>query len=233
MVRARLCRRFFCGKTSGRVRRCGVGKDNASCGWLHLIRGASRPTLSASSKSHTPCRSSARFGRRLHLRFIPHRGRLIPPPSRGRLFAVDYPNGFPLRGSSAERVTPNPLVSPQRNGVPPRAQPHKLSAGPDGYAVWAREARRKRERRPPGRACSQPWNPLSFSISLPNQPNQRLVFGWVLGRGFCLKSRLPNVSPIYFTSKAYTPTHSLPQLSSKRTSTRFAPSGSTTRISAS
>ena len=212
---------FSAEKTSGRVRRCGAGKDNASCGWLHLIRGASRPTLSASSKSHTPCRSSARFGRRLHLRFIPHQGRLIPPPSRGRLFAVDYPNGFPLRGSSAERVTPNPLVSPQRNGVPPRAQPHKLSA------------RRKRERRPPGRACSQPWNPLSFSIILPNQPNQRLVFGWVLGRDFYLKSRLPNVSPIYFTSNAYTPTRSLPQLSSKRTSTRFAPPGSATRISAS
>ena len=59
----------------------------------------------------------------------------------------------------------------------------------------AREARRKRERRSSGRACSNPRNSLSFSISLPKQTNQKLPFGWVLGRGFGLQSRLPNVSP--------------------------------------
>ena len=80
--------------------------------------------------------------------------------------------GTPLRRRNSEV----PLVSPQRNGDPPRALLHKKSAGPDGCAVRAREARRKRERRPSGRACSHPWNPLSFSISLPKQVTPKTAF---------------------------------------------------------
>ena len=59
---------------------------------------------------------------------------------------------------------------------PPRALPDPSAAGPDGCAVRARKARRKRERRPSGRACSHPWNPLSFSISLPKQVNPKTAF---------------------------------------------------------
>ncbi len=100
--------------------------------------------------------------------------------------------GFALRRGMGNAACgsrpPVPLVSPQRNGGPPRALPHIIVAGPDGTAVRARAARRKRERRPPGRACSQPWNPLSFSISLPNQPNQRLAFGESSRGSFGLQS---------------------------------------------
>ena len=68
----------------------------------------------------------------------------------------------------------------------PRGRNHTSSrqartAAPSG----AREVRRKRERRPSERACSHPWTPLSlFLLACRNKPTKRLVFGWVLGRGF-------------------------------------------------
>ncbi len=56
--------------------------------------------------------------------------------------------GFALRrgrGNAVAAATPHPLVSPQRNGGPPRTQPLKLAAGPDGCAVRsARSAQKKR-----------------------------------------------------------------------------------------
>ena len=106
------------------------------------------------------------FGRQLPLKGKPF-GELRPGkslPLEGKVLSV----AKRMRCSAPQSALPsNPLVSPQRNGGPPRALPHKKSAGPDGCAVRAREARRKRERRPSDRACSHPWNPLSFSISLP------------------------------------------------------------------
>ena len=115
------------------------------------------------------------FGRQLPLKGKPF-GELRPGkslPLEGKVLSV----AKRMRCSAPQSALPsNPLVSPQRNGDPPRALLHKKSAGPDGCAVRAREARRKRERRPSGRACSHPWNPLSFSISLPKQVTPKTAF---------------------------------------------------------
>ena len=80
-----------------------------------------------------------------------------------------------------ERVRMSPFFlrknrAGSRCGGPPWALPHMQSAGLDGCAVRVHEVRRKRERRPSGRACSHPWNPLSFSYSLPKQANPKTAF---------------------------------------------------------
>ena len=80
------------------------------------------------------------------------------------------------RSTRSQRAATPPARFAAAKRRPPAGATTQAVGRPDGCAVRAREARRKRERRPSGRACSQPWNPLSFSISLPKQANQRLVF---------------------------------------------------------
>ena len=86
-----------------------------------------------------------------------------------RRFAVAKRAGALQR--SAERVILVPI--PRRSANPARFFRRKNGAPPRAVSH--------------NRICHL------FSLSLPKQANQRLVFGWVLGRSFCLKSCLPNI----------------------------------------
>ena len=120
--------------------------------------------------------------------------------------------------------------SRRKNGVPRGRNHTSDKAGRSRTAGSGARSAQKKSRNDDMQACLQYRSFQLFFVrpAQTSQPKRR--FSRELEGGFYLKSRPSNV-PHHFTSNAYTPTASLPQLLSKRTSTFFTPSGSCTRIS--
>ena len=100
---------FSAEKTSGRVRRCGAERNNASCGWLHLIRFATLSTFPSRGRLFY-CRLPKR---------LPLEGKLANKMSLMRCSAPQSAFPHPARFAAAKRRSPAGATT-QAGGRPGR-----------------------------------------------------------------------------------------------------------------